>query len=115
MNGGDTTKDPMHRWTYAEARTQYANADINNAIATAERDAEKRGEDKGREEGRAEGREEGRAEGLTEGLEKGRTEGLTEGMAKANLDNARKMKAKGFSVNDIAEITGLPVEAIAAL
>ena len=38
MNGGDTTKDPMHRWTYAEARTQYANADLNNAIATAERD-----------------------------------------------------------------------------
>ena len=111
MNGGDTTKDPMHRWTYAEAHTQYANADLKNAIATAERDAEKRGEDKGREEGRAEGR----AEGLTEGLEKGRTEGLTEGMAKANLDNARKMKAKGFSVNDIAEITGLTLEEIETL
>ena len=111
MNGGDTTKDPMHRWTYAEARTQYANADLNNAIATAERDAEKRGEDKGREEGRAEGLTEGLAKGRTEG----RAEGKAEGRAEANLDNARKMKELGASNDFISQVTGLPLEEIATL
>ena len=58
----------------------------------------------GRAEGRAEGHKEGREEGLAEGREEGREE--------ANIANARKMKAKGFSIEDIAEITGLSTEAI---
>ncbi|MBQ7181597.1 MAG: hypothetical protein IJR87_09940, partial [Bacteroidaceae bacterium] len=52
-----------------------------------------------KDEGRAEGREEGRAEGE---------------QAKA-LDTARKMKAKGFAIEDIAEITGLATEEIERL
>ena len=45
------------------------------------------------------------------GYDKGRTEGIEE----ANRENARKMKAKGYKVDDIAEITGLPVSEIDAL
>ena len=48
-------------------------------------------------------------------LNKGRAEGRAEGMKKANVDNARKMKAKGFSASDIAEITGLATDEIAEL
>ena len=62
---------------------------------------------KGREEGREEGRAEGRAEGEQIGLEKG-------AYAK-NIENARKMKAKGFSVEDIADITGLSISEIDSL
>ena len=45
------------------------------------------------------------------GYDKGRTEGIEE----ANRENARKMKAKGYKADDIAEITGLPVSEIDAL
>ena len=62
------------------------------------------------------GRAEGRAEGLAEGEAKGRAEGLTEGEAKGRdeerKENARKMKKKGFAVEDIADITGLSIEDI---
>ena len=76
-----------------------------------------------RAEGRAEGLEEGRAEGLeegrAEGLEEGRAEGLEEGRAKgveeARKQSAVRMKAKGFSAEDIADITGLSLEEIADL
>ena len=45
---------------------------------------------------------------VLEGLEQGREEGRIS----ANIENARKMKAKGFSIGDIAEITGLSAEEI---
>lgn len=46
------------------------------------------------------------------GVEEGKAIGMAEGEAKANMDNARKMKAKGFSIADIADITGLSTEEI---
>jgi predicted transposase/invertase (TIGR01784 family) len=64
---------------------------------------------KGKTEGEAKGKAEGLAEGKAEGLAKGKAEGLAEGKANANLAHARKMKAKGFSPDDIAEITGIPI------
>ena len=57
----------------------------------------------GYEEGRFDGKKEGRAEGLAEGIEK------------EKLRNAKAMKAKGYLLNDIADITGLPVEEIEKL
>ena len=72
---------PEERRGYEDSVKTYR--DINNAIATAEKDA--------------------------------RAEGRAEGMAEANLENARRMKAKGFSVDDIVEITGLPTEEIEKL
>jgi predicted transposase/invertase (TIGR01784 family) len=53
----------------------------------------------------------GKAEGLAEGVAKGRAEGRVE----ERKENARKMKVKGFSAEDIAEITGLSVEEIEKL
>ena len=61
--------------------------DINNAINTAKKEA--------------------KAEGLVEG------EAI--GAQKTARENARKMKSKGFSVEDIAEVTGLSIEEIEAL
>ena len=70
---------------------------------------------KGLRQGRAEGRAEGLAEGRAEGLAEGRVEGLAEGEAKANRENARRMKAKGYAIHDIAEVTGLSEEEIERL
>ena len=66
-------------------------------------------------EGEAAGLAEGKAAGLAEGKAAGLAEGLAEGKAKANHDNARRMKAKGYAVEDIAEITGLTADEIVAL
>jgi predicted transposase/invertase (TIGR01784 family) len=68
---------------------------------------------------REEAREEGHAEGIKEGLEEGRTEGLKEGLeegfTKANMKNAEKMKAMGFSAEQIQAVTGLSSEAVTQL
>ena len=69
----------------------------------------------GYKRGRAEGRAEGREEGLAEGRAEGRAEGLEEGESKERIKTARKMKEKGFPIEDISDITGLSIEEIAAL
>ena len=66
--------------------------DIKNSLDTAE------------EEGRMEGREEGLAEGMAKGL--------AEGERNKTLEIATAMKSKGFSAEDIAQITGLAAKDI---
>lgn len=80
----------------------------NDVINTAKND----GFAEGLEEGRAEGREEGREEGRAEGREEGKEEGRAEGRMNEKYENARKMKSKGFSLEDISEITGLSIDEI---
>ena len=41
-----------------------------------------------------------------------KAEARAEGKTEANMDNARKMKAKGYSAEDITDITGLAIEGI---
>ena len=76
---------PEERRGYEDSVKAYR--DINNAINTAKKEA--------------------KAEGLVEG------EAI--GAQKTARENARKMKSKGFSVEDIAEVTGLSFEEIEAL
>ena len=68
-----------------------------------------------RSEGHAVGLAEGRAEGFTEGMEKGMEKGMAEGEKNEKIKSAQRMKAKGYLIDDIADITGLPAEEIAAL
>ena len=58
---------------------------------------------------------EGKMEGRAEGIAEGRAEGRAEGKVERNVEIARNMKAKGYAINDIADITGLTAEEIAAL
>ena len=81
--------------------------DYFNSIDTAKKE--------GHEHGRIEGLKEGRAEGRAEGLAEGRAEGLVEGEHRKNLENAARMKAKGFSLEDIVDITGLTIDEIEKL
>ena len=57
----------------------------------------------GREVGREEGREVGREEGIIEGMEKG----IVQGELKNKKATAEKLKAKGMSLKEIEDITGL--------
>ncbi|MCQ2192557.1 MAG: Rpn family recombination-promoting nuclease/putative transposase [Paludibacteraceae bacterium] len=91
------------------SRDYYATLETAKVRGIAEGRAE------GIAEGRAEGIAKGRAEGIVEGRAEGRTEGIAEGKYEANIINARKMKAKGYAMEDISEITGLSLEEIAKL
>ena len=53
--------------------------------------------------------------GWKEGFEEGMEKCVEEGKALANVENARKMKVKGYSFSDIADITGLTIEEIETL
>ena len=59
----------------------------------------------------AEAREKGHAEGHAEGLAEGRKEGSKESCSEI----AKKMKKKGFALDEIADMTGLSVEEIESL
>jgi predicted transposase/invertase (TIGR01784 family) len=61
------------------------------------------------------GHAEGHAEGLAEGLTKGLAKGLTKGRDERNLEIARKMKSRGMSFDEIAEMTDLTVDEIEKL
>ena len=58
---------------------------------------------------------EGRAEGIAEGRAEGIAEGRAEGEHKKAIEMAQKLKAKGFSDEDIADITGLTLSEIKRL
>lgn len=78
-------------------------------------DALRKGLEQGLEQGRAQGLEQGREQGREQGLEQGREQGREQVQAAERIKNARKMKAKGYPAEDIAEITGLSVGEIAGL
>jgi len=50
-----------------------------------------------------------------ESIAEGRAKGIAEGREKTRRENALKMKARGYAVEDIADITGLTAEEIATL
>ena len=60
-----------------------------------------------------------RNEAITEGIEKGMKKGIKKGIEKGieqnKLESAKAMKAKGFSVKDIFEITNLDIKTIESL
>ena len=59
-----------------------------------------------------EGREEGIRAGKEEGIKEGIKEGKEEGKEEVKLEIARNMKAKGFDIEIISEVTGLMPEEV---
>jgi len=62
--------------------------------------------------GMVEAEQRGLAKGHDEGFTEGHDEGLAEGLNKASLDIAQKMKAMGFSAEQIQAVIGIPLEQI---
>ena len=98
-----------------ERRAYYNHIDdivsLQDTIVNSRRESFESGKAEGRKEGLAEGRE----EGLTQGREEGLTQGREEGEYSAHIKIARKMKAKGKPLAEIAELTGLSEEEIERL
>ena len=99
-----------------EARMEYDKHELwRMDYAATMRNATRKGMAKGLEKGFATGLEKGLATGLEKGRAEGKAEGRAEGEAKNKMKTARIMKAKGFSIADIADITGLPKKEIEKL
>ena len=77
--------------------------------------AKQEGLELGMRQGRAEGMAKGIAEGIEQGMAKGIEQGKNEGEMNERLKNARRMKTKGYPIDDIADITGLSAEEINSL
>ena len=109
----------LDRMSKAELAAYYKHLDnvviLRDNIVTARGEGRLEGIAEGRIEGIAEGRLEGIAEGRIEGIAEGRAEGITEGRNEAIHENALRMRTKGYPIEDIAEITGLPIEEIEKL
>ncbi len=69
---------------------------------------EQRGLEKGIQQGIEQGLKQGMKQGMKQGLKQGRQEGIEEG----KLDVVKRMLAKGYDVDTIHELTGLPMEKI---
>ncbi len=71
-------------------------------------DALEKGMKEGRKEGREEGREEGRLEGHKEGLVEGKKQGIRDSLSNVVIN----MEEKGYTLDDIEDVTGLSFEEI---
>jgi predicted transposase YdaD len=67
--------------------------------------------DKVREEGIEKGKKEGKKEGIKEGIKKGKEEGKEEGIKEIALN----LKTKGYSLDEIKEVTSLSMKEIESL
>jgi predicted transposase/invertase (TIGR01784 family) len=72
-------------------------------------------EDAMKREAREVGMEEGRKVGMEQGLKEGKKEGIKEGKRVGKEKIAKTLKSKGFSIEEIAEITTLSVDVIEKL
>ena len=73
--------------------------------------AKQEGLELGMRQGMVKGIEQGIAKGIAKGIEQGKNEGEMN----ERLKNARRMKTKGYPIDDIADITGLSAEEINSL
>ena len=53
--------------------------------------------------------------GMKQGIEKGIAKGITKGETKRNVEIVRRMKAKGYPLEEIMDCTGLSADEIGAL
>lgn len=52
---------------------------------------------------------------IQKGIEKGMEQGITKGETKRNVEIVRRMKAKGYPLEEIMDCTGLSADEIGAL
>ena len=57
----------------------------------------------------------GLEQGIEQGIKQGIEQGIERGREKNKLENAKRMKDKGYPLEEIADITGLSIEEIEKL
>ena len=69
----------------------------------------------GYEEGFDKGREDGLQAGLLAGLQQGIEQGIEQGAYQTKLETARKLIARGYSLEEIADVSGLTIYQVQSL
>ena len=92
-----------------------AEYDFDTAMAVKQEEAYAEGVSIGLATGREEGISIGLEQGLERGLEQGRLEGLECGAYQTKLETARTFLSMGFSPQQVAQGTGLPLETVQQL
>jgi predicted transposase/invertase (TIGR01784 family) len=109
------SREEMEVYDYWNLREQGERNAVKEARDEGRQAGHREGRQTGRREGRQAGREEGRQAGREEGRQEGEQVGLKKGREEERVETARKMLAKGYDAAEVAELTGLPPDAIAAL
>ena len=73
------------------------------------------GFDEGFDKGREDGLQAGLLAGLQQGIEQGLEQGVKQGAYQKALETARKLLARGYPADDIADLLGLPISQIQEL
>ena len=73
------------------------------------------GFDEGCDKGREDGLQSGLLAGLQQGIKQGLEQGVKQGAYQKALETARKLLARGYPADDIADLLGLPISQIQEL
>ncbi len=87
--------------------------DLKNSLDTANELGREEGREEGIIQGRIEGIIEGKIQGVIEGKIQGVIEGKIQGVVEGKIEIAKQMKAKGYDLSLIKELTGLSEDEIA--
>ena len=84
-------------------------------MADIEYDAYEEGFDKGREDGLQAGLLAGIQQGIEQGIERGIERGIGQGAYQNKLETAQKLIARGYSLEEIADVSGLTIYQVQSL
>ncbi len=98
--------DRAERDRYEQSLKSYR--DLKNVLSFAEMDGIERGLEQGIAEGIERGLKQGIEQGVQQGIEQGVQQGIEQGKKQQTLQIARNALAKGFTVDQVVELTGLP-------
>ena len=87
-------------------------ADYRESAIWEEKAARRTATRKGLEEGMKKGLKQGMKQGMKQGIEQGMEQGIKEGRKSEKIELAKKMKNKGFSIQEIIDITELSKEEV---
>ena len=69
----------------------------------------------GVEQGIKQGVEQGIKQGVEQGIKQGIEQGIKQGIEQGKIDTALRMLQKGYTVNDVCDITGLERNVVSGL
>jgi predicted transposase/invertase (TIGR01784 family) len=102
---------PVPDWVRAQLDAKEAPTMLATNLKKWEQELIQQGLQQGMQQGLQQGIFKGKQEGLQEGIQKG----FCEGERQKALSTAKKLKQKGLSIPEIAEVTGLSIEDVEKL
>ena len=90
-------------------------SDVQNKYKEGIEQGIKQGIEQGIEQGIKQGVEQGIKQGVEQGIKQGVEQGIKQGIEQGKIDTALRMLQKGYTVNDVCDITGLERNVVSGL